>query len=54
MSAAGIGINQLFFIFHIYDIVQRFPELMNILYAVTGNWEMLVLTLILAFILSYI
>lgn len=52
MSAFGILVNQLFFIFHMYDIVQRFPELMNILYAITGNFEMLILTLLLSVILT--
>lgn len=54
ISVLGFYSNELFYSFHLLDVIQRYPTLANVTKAITMNWEQLLMTFILMLILIYI
>lgn len=54
VSVLGFYSNELFYSFHLLDVIQRYPTLANVTKAITMNWEQLLMTFVLMLILMYI
>ncbi len=54
ISFLGFYSNELFYSFHLLDVIQRFPTLANVTRAITMNWQQLLMTFGLMLILSYV
>lgn len=54
ISVLGITSNELFYSFHLLDVIPRFPTLQAVCRAVTANYEQLYMTFILMLVVFYI
>lgn len=54
VSFLGFYSNELFYSFHLLDVIQRFPTLGNVMNAITSNWRQLIMTFCLMLIVMYI
>jgi hypothetical protein len=54
ISFLGFYSNELFYSFHLLDVIQRYPTLANVTKSITMNWQQLLLTFVLMLILMYI
>lgn len=54
ISFLGFYSNELFYSFHLLDVIQKYPTLANVTKAITMNWEQLLMTFVLMLILMYI
>jgi hypothetical protein len=54
ISFLGFNSNELFYSFHLLDVIQRYPTLANVTKSITMNWQQLLLTFVLMLILMYI
>ncbi len=54
ISFLGFYSNELFYCFHLLDVIQRSPILQNVLKSITSNATQLLMTLVLGLIVMYI